>query len=71
MPEQKRPFKVFCSWQSDLRNQVNSQLSRSGLRDVERRSNEDDRLDFHVIVDDCAEKVPGSPSIATTMFNKT
>ena len=62
--------KVFYSWQSDLPNSTNRSFIETALQKAIKSICNDDSIEVDPVIDRDTVNVPGSPDIATTIFEK-
>ncbi len=62
--------KVFYSWQSDLPNSTNRGFIGDALQKATKSIHNDESIEVDPVVDRDTTNVPGSPDIATTIFDK-
>jgi hypothetical protein len=62
--------KVFYSWQSDLPNSTNRSFIETALQKATKSIYNDDSIEVDPVIDRDTANVPGSPDIATTIFEK-
>ena len=63
-------YRGFYSWQSDLPNSTNRGFIQNALERAAKAIREDDSIKVEPVVDRDTAGVPGSPDIATTIFEK-
>jgi hypothetical protein len=63
-------MKVFYSWQSDLPNKTNRGFIQKALENAVRVIRDDDSIQVEPVIDRDTSGVPGSPDIASTIFQK-
>jgi hypothetical protein len=62
--------KIFYSWQSDLPNSANRGFIETAIRIAIKNIASDDSIQLDPVIDRDTQGVPGSPDIATTIFEK-
>lgn len=62
--------RVFYSWQSDLPNSSNRGLIEKALQQAAKRIRGDGTIEVEPVIDRDTSGVPGSPDIASTIFQK-
>ena len=62
--------KIFYSWQSDLPNSTNRSFIQKALEDAARAIRNDNSIEVDPVIDRDTDGVPGSPDIASTIFDK-
>jgi len=63
-------WKVFYSWQSDLPNPINRGFIQDALERAAKAIRQDDSITVEPRIERDTDGVPGSPDIATTIFEK-
>ena len=61
---------IFYSWQSDLPNATNRSFIEKALENAAKAIRNDDSISVEPVIDRDTAGVPGSPDIATTIFQK-
>jgi hypothetical protein len=70
LPEQRRSFVIFYSWQSDLPNSSNRGLIHDALERAAKRLRADDSIAIEPVIDRDTQGIAGAPDIAGTIFRK-